>query len=447
MPADPTETSALFRYAVIAEALNPRLGAKERGLLVREIAARVHTLPDGNQLMVSRPTIDRWLRAYKRDGLQGLQPQRRSDQGAIRRHPELFAEAADLRRELPARSAAHIADILKAKHGIEVAPRTIRDQLRRQGLQRGALGVDPVVYGRYEAEYPNERWIGDVLSGPYVPYPQVADSRKAKLFLLVDDHSRLLVHGRWMSHENTRAGQVVLRQAFVKRGLPSTLYFDNGSPFITAPLERTCAVLGIRLIHSKPYSPQGRGKQERLNRMIRERFLLEAEAAGIADLEELNDRWLAWAETICNTRVHAETGETPIARFMAGGPPRAADPALLQEAFRWSSQRKVTKTAIVSLAGSRYKVDPGLVGKRVELRYDPEDMTSLSVYLEGRLVGVATPFVLGHHVHPAVPQAVRAQPQPTGIDYLGLVLKAHDAAFTEQIAYRELSGPELEPLA
>jgi len=45
MPADPTETSALFRYAVIAEALNPRLGAKERGRLAREIAARVHTMP------------------------------------------------------------------------------------------------------------------------------------------------------------------------------------------------------------------------------------------------------------------------------------------------------------------------------------------------------------------------------------------------------------------
>ncbi len=447
MPADPTETSALFRYAVIAEALNARLGARERGRLVREIAARVHTLPDGNQVMVSRPTIDRWLRAYKRDGLLGLQPQRRADQGAIRRHPELFMEAADLRRELPARSAAHIADILKAKHGIEVAPRTIRDQLRRQGLQRGALGVDPVVYGRYEAEYPNERWIGDVLSGPYVPYPQVADSRKAKLFLLVDDHSRLLVHGRWMSHENTRAGQVVLRQGFVKRGLPSTLYFDHGSPFITAPLERTCAVLGIRLIHSKPYSPQGRGKQERLNRLIRERFLLEAEAAGIADLEELNDRWLAWVDAVCNTRVHAETGETPIARFLAGGPPRAADPALLQEAFRWSSQRVVTKTATVSLAGNKYEVDPALVGKRVELRYDPEDMSSLSVYLESRLAGVAKPFVLGHHVHPAVPQAVRAQPQPTGIDYLDLVRRAHDAAFTEQISYRELGGPQGEPLA
>ncbi|EQD43459.1 hypothetical protein B2A_09889, partial [mine drainage metagenome] len=53
MPADPTETSALFRFAVIAEALNSRLGAKERGRLVREIAARVHTMPDGNQVMVS----------------------------------------------------------------------------------------------------------------------------------------------------------------------------------------------------------------------------------------------------------------------------------------------------------------------------------------------------------------------------------------------------------
>ena len=100
-------------------------------------------------------------------------------------------------------------------------------------------------------------------------------------------------HGRWMSHENTRAGQIVMRQAFVKRGLPATLYLDNGSPLITAPLERTCAVLGIHLVHSKPYSPQGRGKQERLNRLIRERFLLEVEAAGIGDLDELNDLFTA----------------------------------------------------------------------------------------------------------------------------------------------------------
>ncbi len=85
-------------------------------------------------------------------------------------------------------------------------------------------------------------------------------------------------------------------------------------------------MLGIRLIHSRPYRPQGRGKQERLGRYIRERFLLEAEAQGIASFQQLNDRFTAWAEQVCNTRVHAETGQTPIQRFTSHGPLHAVEP-------------------------------------------------------------------------------------------------------------------------
>jgi len=275
----------------------------------------------------------------------------------------------------------------------------------------------------------------------------VAGSKRAKLFLLVDDHSRLLVHGRWTAEENTRAGQDVLRAAIVRRGLPQQLYVDNGAPYANAALQRCCAVLGVHLVHSKPYSPQGRGKQERLNRLIRERFLLEAEHTGIASLDELNDRFAAWAEQVCNTRLHAETGQTPIARWLAGGPQRAADPALMAEAFRWSAMRMVTKTATVSLAGNRYQVDPSLVGRRVELRYDPEDLTRLTVFVQGAAVRTATPFTLGRHTHPQVPQAARPQPQPTGIDYLGLVQTAHEDATIGQIAYRDLPLPGLEALA
>jgi len=73
--------------------------------------------------------------------------------------------------------------------------------------------------------------------------------------VLVDDHSRLLVHGRWVAEENTRAGQDVLRAAIVRRGLPEQLYVDNGAPYANAMLERSCAVLGIHLVHSKPYRP------------------------------------------------------------------------------------------------------------------------------------------------------------------------------------------------
>jgi putative transposase len=128
---------------------------------------------------------------------------------------------------------------------------------------------------------------------------------------------------------------------------------DNGGPYVAEALERTCGVLGIRLVHSRPYRPQGRGKVERANGFIRERFLLEAEAHGIASFTELNDRFLAWMEQVCNTRVHAETGQRPIERFLSQGPLRMVEPSLLREAFRWSVRRRVTRTATVSLAGNR----------------------------------------------------------------------------------------------
>ena len=131
---------------------------------------------------------------------------------------------------------------------------------------------------------------------------------------------------------------------------------------------------------------------------------------------------------MANRRAHAETGQAPISRFEAGGPPRQADPGLLREAFRWSVTRKVTRTATVPLEGNSYAVDPALTGRRVELRYDPEDLSRLDVFLDGKPAGAAVPFVTRRHVHRAVPQATRLQPAPTGIDYLNMVAAAHDEA-------------------
>lgn len=420
------ELVALHRWGVIAEAANDRLSAAERGAVVRAIAGRRHTHPDGSQRAYSRATIDRWLRAWRAGGLAGLRPLERSDTGVVRAHPELFAEAAALRLELASRSAAQIASILFHRHGIAVSERTVRAQLRRAGLHRAALEAEPKVFGRYEADAPNDRWITDVLVDPWVPFPRTTSSVRARLFLIVDDHSRLIVGGRFYVHENTRSGQDLLRRAIVHRGLPTVLYADHGAPFDNGWLNRTCAVLGVRLVHSKPYSPQGRGKQERANRYIREAFLAEACHHGIESLEVLNDLFVAWCEQVANRRVHAETGQRPIDRFEAGGPRRAVGTDRLAEAFRWSVTRKVTRTATVPLEGNAYAVDPSLVGRRVELRYDPEDLTCLDVYLEGKPAGIARPFTIRRHVHPAVPQAARPEPASTGIDYLGMVAAAHD---------------------
>ena len=71
-------------------------------------------------------------------------------------------------------------------------------------------------------------------------------------------------------------------------------------------------------------------------------------------------------------------------------------------------------------------MDPALVGRRVELRYDPEDLSRIGVFLDGKPAGAAVPFIVGRHVHKAIAPAPGPEPERTGIDYLGLVAAAHD---------------------
>jgi len=175
-----------------------------------------------------------------------------------------------------------------------------------------------------------------------------------------------------------------------------------------------------------PIRQKAAAKQERLNRYIREAFLSEATHQGISSLEELNDLFFAWAEQVANRRVHAETNEAPIDRFERTGPHRQVDPDQLREAFRWSVTRRVTRTATIPSRATPMASTPALVGRRVELRYDPEDLSRIDVYLNGTKAGVATPFVTRRHTHRAVPQAARAKPVPTGIDYLDMVATAHE---------------------
>ena len=197
---------ALHRWAVIAEAANTRLTSSERGSVVRAIAARQHAHPDGTVRRYSRGTVDRWLRAWRAGGMDGLRPSPRSDTGKVRAMPELFGEAAALRLELPGRSAAQIASILYHRHGVRVAERTVRGPLRRAGLHRAALkprrepGAATRLSGRTSGGAPTA-------GRPWVPYPKRDGSARARLFLIVDDHSRLLVDGRFYDRENARSAR------------------------------------------------------------------------------------------------------------------------------------------------------------------------------------------------------------------------------------------------
>jgi hypothetical protein len=89
--------------------VSSRLSPLEQDLVVRDLATRSWTTPDGSERTYSRSTIDRWILDCRRDGLVGLAPAPRRDKGRGRVNAELMTKAVALRREVPSRSAAQIA--------------------------------------------------------------------------------------------------------------------------------------------------------------------------------------------------------------------------------------------------------------------------------------------------------------------------------------------------
>lgn len=101
---------ALFRFALVREAADPQLSPRRRGELVRAIASQDHLGPDGTRLRVSRPSIDRWIRAWRRGGFAGLYPKPRK--GILRTPEDVLALAERLKKENPRRTAAQVRAIL-----------------------------------------------------------------------------------------------------------------------------------------------------------------------------------------------------------------------------------------------------------------------------------------------------------------------------------------------
>ena len=440
--AEQARQVGLFRYRLVSEVTGPQLSARERGRRVRELAAAEHDGP-GGKVRVSEQTIRRWVRWWRAGGFEALVP---APARVTPRTPaEVLALAVALKRENPQRTAVQITRILRAQAGWAPSDRTLQRHFVRLELDRELEGR-PQVFGRFEAARCNELWTGDALHGPVIA------GRKTYLFAFLDDRSRAVMAARFGFSEDTVRLAAALRPALASRGVPERIYVDNGSAFVDSWLLRACASLGIKLVHSAPGRPEGRGKIERFFRTVRDQFLVEITseaAAAITGLEELNRLFTAWAETVYHPRPHTETGAPPLRRWQEGvsAPLPLPTPAQLREAFLWSEFRTVTKTATVSLHGNAYQVDELLTGRKVELVFDPFDLADIEVRYGGRSFGKAAAFTIGRHSHPkARPEQPGSPDRPaTGIDYLQLVGTSHDTQLAERINYAALLGASHHP--
>jgi len=208
----------LFRYMLIREAADPALTTRQRGAMVREIAAREHAGPSGEPVRVTRWTLDVWIRAWRHGGFDALVPNPRQSQP--RTPPEVLQLAAALKKENPARTAAQVQRILRAQSGWAPDERTIQRMFNRTGLRSLATAEATPAFGRVEAGRPHEIRSGGALHAIRV------DGRKTYLFAFIDDHSRAVMAARFGFAEDTIRLAAALRPALQARGVPEHVYVD-----------------------------------------------------------------------------------------------------------------------------------------------------------------------------------------------------------------------------
>jgi transposase InsO family protein len=377
---------ALFKHALLGPVLFEKLSRGQLRRKLREIAAQTHYDQNGTARTFSWRTLEDWLYQIKGEGFESLKRRKRRDAGACRAlTPEVAELVLELKKEDPGRSAPMILEQLEDAGRIQkdsISVSTIQRHLRRRGLSGPAMEVSRGERFRFQAELVNALWQGDAVHGPKLVNPRTGQLETVKTFALIDDRSRLIVNIVAGFRETEAAFLAVLHGAIARRGLPRTLYLDNGSSFIGRDLKLACAQVGTRLLHSHPYEASARGKVERLFRTLRAQVLRRLDPKRVKTLDDLNVRLMAWAEGKYNVRPHAAlNGRTPLEVWEQGADDVCwpKDSSGLAGAFRGEAVRWAKNDATVSFEGTTYEVPGHLRRRSVTLRYSFLDPARVSV--------------------------------------------------------------------
>jgi transposase InsO family protein len=372
MTEDEKMQVAVFRFSVIGDFVNgTQMSRAEKRRLMRDKCARKWQIPFSEKTRISMPTINRWVRLYKDSGrdLKSLLPKDRCDQGKSRAMDEdTCLSLIQLRQKMP---DATVPLLYRFLH---------HNDLMHQPQKK------PTDRRKFEAELPNDLWQSDVMHGPKVQLD--GKWRKTYLIAVIDDHSRLICHGQFYLSEKLACYLQALEQALLKRGLPRKLYVDNGPAFRSRHLEQVTASLGIALIHSKPYKPQGRGKIERFFRTVRGEFLYGFKGQ---TLDEINEAFDLYLHHIYHQRKHSATGKSPFQRFTDNMQCLRQTPTNLKDHFRQTARRRVGKDRSVTLNGKLYEAPVNLIGHQVQLLFHADEPDCVEVHFKQKSYGILIP--------------------------------------------------------
>jgi hypothetical protein len=200
------------------------------------------------------------------------------------------------------------------------------------------------------------------------------------------------------------------RKALLKFGKPTDILIDNGKIFVSKWFKLACARLGIRHITARPYRAQTKGKVEKYNKKVGE-FLREFSLEPVKTLKELNQKFTVWMDEGYTHDTHDAlvleqrdplTGELLHKRERTPYQAYTEDPAKVRyvsslecrDAFLWEEERTVNKSGCVKLAGLLFDVGLALIRRRVDVRYDPFDLSMIEIWHEGKFQRKAEVLVI-----------------------------------------------------
>jgi hypothetical protein len=156
------------------------------------------------------------------------------------------------------------------------------------------------------------------------------------------------------------------------------------------------------------------GKVEKFNKTVGG-FLDEVALEKPTTLDQLNERLQVWLSECYQHKVHSalDKEKSPAAAFRGDDKAlRFVETETLAQAFLHSESRKVDKAGCISFMSKKYEVGLSFIGCKVDVVYDPADITELTIEYEGHTPWKARQLVIGERAgkRPDMPEYLGKQP-------------------------------------
>jgi transposase len=350
---------------------------KFRDVLSRWDRGELSMLEAGELLGMSERQFRRYRDRYEEDGVAGL-----SD-GRLGKPSPKRVPAADVglmlelyRDAYRGWNVKHFHEHLVRDHGFRWGYTWTKTQLHTAGLVDRAKRR-----GAHRRKRERKPWEGMMLHQDGSQAAWLTGRPQLDLIVSMDDATSTIYSAFLIEEEGTVSTLRALLDVFTAHGLPSSLYTDRGSHYFYTPkadgpvdkdrltqVGRALKHLGIE--HIPAYSPEARGRSERMFGTLQDRLIKELAKAGIREVDAAN----AWIRDIYLPEHNARFAK-PAA--LAENAFVAADPALLAETLCIEEERVVARDNTVAYDSHRLQLPASparahYVKARVKVREYPD---------------------------------------------------------------------------